>query len=158
MAVSDILKSFELFRGVTEDQLSKIAAIAREESHKEGSSITKESAKAEKLYLITEGKVILNMGVQPDPHRTATLATVDVIQKGEPFNWSSLIEPHICTLSAVCIAPVKVVAIDGPKLLGLMDEDPALGYQVMKRIAAVIGSRLRHTRQTLISERGLALI
>ena len=39
-----------------------------------------------------------------------------------------------------------------------MDDDPALGYAIMKSTAKVISQRLTHTRIILVGERGLSTL
>jgi CRP/FNR family cyclic AMP-dependent transcriptional regulator len=159
MAKLDVIQGTRIFQGLSTEQLHKLDSISREETYAAGQYIFREGDQARSLYIIEEGKVILEMRIAPLPkHRLSPQATVDVLIKGDIIAWSALVEPHILTFSAQAVDRCKLIALDGIKLLELMDSDPAMGYEIMRRLSEVIASRLNHTRQTLISERGLALL
>jgi hypothetical protein len=82
--------------------------------------------------------------------------TVDIITKGESMGWSSVVDPYLYTLGALCIDHTKLIAFDAAKLRNLMDRDCELGYKVMQATAKVISLRLAHTRIILVGERGLS--
>lgn len=148
-----------VFQKLSAEQLNKLADISREETYEAGQRIFREGEQARVLYMLEEGKVILEMRIAPLPERRPSpQATVDVVIRGEVFGWSAISRPHVFTTTAQAVDKCKVVAIDGAKLLELMGADPSMGYEVMSRLAEVIVSRLMHTRQTLLSERGLALL
>ena len=66
--------------------------------------------------------------------------------------------PNIFTLSASTADKCHVVAIDGAKLFELMEDDPVMGYEIVKRLAKIASVRLKRSREMLMSERGLALL
>jgi hypothetical protein len=43
-----------------------------------------------------------------------------------------------------------LVALDGEKLMQVLEDDPALGFAVMRRIAEVLSNRARNTRHALL--------
>ncbi|GAI54829.1 unnamed protein product [marine sediment metagenome] len=118
----------------------------------------KEGDEATELYVLTDGRVALEMEVRPVPDRPAIPTAVEVVSKGEGFGWSSLVEPHIYTLSARCMTNCTVLAIKGDVLRKTIADDPGLGYELMKRVARLISLRLAHTRLRLISGLGLTLL
>ena len=141
-----IIQGSRVFHQLNNQQLQKLVAISREETYETGHSIFKEGDPAQNFYILEEGKVILEMRLAPVEERSPSpLGTIDVVTRGETFGWSALVEPYIFT-------------INGAKLRELMDADPLMGYEVMKGLSQVIASRLSHTRQMLLSERGLALL
>ncbi|MBI4330481.1 MAG: Crp/Fnr family transcriptional regulator [Chloroflexi bacterium] len=158
MVSADVFKEFAIFGGLNEAQLKRVAAIAREESHPAGAVLFKEGDSAGSLYLVKEGKIVLEMKTEASPHRPIKQVTVDMITRGEALGWSSLIEPYKYTLSGLCIDPARIVVIDGAKLRELMKQDNAIGFEVMKGIAKLLSTRLNHTRIMLMSERGLAML
>lgn len=158
MPASDTLKSSRLFGGLGSSHLVKIAALCREESCKEGSTIFREGDEAKDLHILVEGKVALDMKLCPHGDRECILSVVEAVNKGESLGWSAIVEPHKYTLSARCMVDTKLLALNGEKLRQSMAADHDLGYEVMKRLAELISERLTHTRLTLTSERGLALL
>lgn len=159
MSKLEIIKGTRVFRGLNDQQLQSIASIAQEETHAAGHILFKEGEPALNFYILEEGKVLLEMMPAPvRDHAPLSLVTIDVILKGETFGWSALVAPHIFTLSASFTEKSTVAAIGGGKLRELLSADPAMGYQVLTGLSEVIASRLDHTRQILLSERGLALL
>lgn len=159
MTKLDVIQGTRIFQGLSTEQLHKLDSISREETYAAGQYIFREGDQAQSLYIIEEGKVILEMRIAPLPkHRLSPQATVDVLIKGDIVGWSALVEPHILTFSAQAVDRCKLIVLVGIQLRELMDSDPVMGYEIMRRLSEVIASRLTHTRQTLISERGLALL
>lgn len=150
------LKTFQFFTGFSDAQLERLVGAAHEETFEAGAQMYKNEDPARALFLIEEGKAILSMDCYLGPHKPALQVTVDVVTKGESMGWSAVVDPYLFTLSALCIDRIKAITLDAPTLRKLMDEDPALGYMVMKATAQVISNRLNHTRIILVGERGLS--
>jgi len=158
MTIIDALKSSEVFEGLETRFLEKVSRLCRGESYKKGDVIFKEGDEAAELYILTEGRVVLEMDVRPVPDRPAIPTAVEVVEKGDCFGWSAVVEPYIFTLSARCMTNCRVLAIKGDILRKVMNDDLGLGYKLMERIARLIALRLLHTRLRLVSGLGLILL
>lgn len=143
------LKRFEIFEGLTDGQLERMAGLCREEVYPAGVTIFEEGDRAENLYLLWQGTVALEMKVQAWPQKPLKKTIVDVIARGEPFGWSALAEPHFLTLSAKTLEQSRVIVIKGEDLYRLFARDHHMGYLVMERLTSVVGGRLRGTRERL---------
>ena len=120
--------------------------------------IFKEGEKASELYILTDGRIALEMEVKPVPNRPAIPTALEVVSKDEFFGWSALVEPYVFTLSARCMTPCTTVAIKGDMLLKTMNDDTLLGYEVMRELCKLISLRLANTRLRLINGIRLALL
>lgn len=149
MITIQVLRKFPLFKGLTDDELGRIAALCQEEVYEAGAIIFEEGDAAEYLYIVEEGEVALEMELELRPYASPKQTTIEVVTKGEAFGWSALVEPHILTLSARCLERAKVIAIKGTDLLNLFDSEPHIGHRVMRRVTQIVASRLRDTRQKL---------
>ena len=158
MMIVDVLKSSELFKGLEARYLEKVAPLCRGASFQEAVRLFKEGDEAKELYVLTEGQVALEIEVRPVPDRPAIPTAVEVVTKGEAFGWSALVEPHVYTSSARCLSNCQVLAIRGDRLRRIMDDDPGLGYGLMKQLAKLVSVRLTHTRLRLTSGLGLILL
>ncbi len=158
MAIVDTLKGSDLFKDLAQEYLEKLAHLCIGRNYKEGETIFQEGNKATELYVLTEGRVALEMTIHPVRGRSEIPTAVEVVNKGEAFGWSAVVEPYQFTLSAKCLTNCTVLAIKGDMLLKLMAEDTELGYELMKRIAALISLRLTYTRLRLTSGLGLILL
>jgi len=153
-----ILKETQIFQYLTDEQLRKIEPLAVEEKHKAGKVLYKEGETASKCYIVKEGKVVLDMKIDMGPSAPPMQVTVDVITKGEEMSWSAFVEPHIFTVSAICMDDSKLLTFESEKLRELINQDASLGFNVMRGAAKLIAKRLHHTRNILAGERGLRFL
>jgi CRP/FNR family cyclic AMP-dependent transcriptional regulator len=137
MVSVDELRSCELFADLNDRELERIAAIAYKEAYGPGDLIFIERAQARRLFILFKGRVQVHI----------QLRSVLEMEPGRVFGWSSLVKQRRVTASARALEPVTVIAIEGDDLNALFDRDAHLGFVVMKQLAEVIASRLRHTRK-----------
>lgn len=157
MTVVDALRKSDLFGALDTGHVRKVADLCRGVSSREGTVIFEEGDEAVELYILTEGWVVLDMEVRPVSDRPAVPTAVELVGQGEFFGWSAVVEPYVYTLSARCMTSCTALAIKGDMLRKTMNDDPGLGYEVMKKLAQLIGLRLAHTRLRLTTGLGLVL-
>jgi CRP-like cAMP-binding protein len=145
-----ILKSFSLFVGLSEAELSEIAKLCQERAYESGSVIFTIGGWATDVYLLENGKVDIQIEFKIYDYEIIT--TIYTVGKGEIFGWSALVPPHRLTASARCEGKADVITINGKKLLDLLEKDRRIGYVVMKNLSALISSRLASTTIALRHE------
>jgi CRP/FNR family cyclic AMP-dependent transcriptional regulator len=142
----DALRPCELFAGLNDQELSQIAAIACEENFSAGDLICAERELANRLFILHKGRVrlhiMLHSALEPNGE-----ATIEEVEPGRIFGWSSLVKQRRFTASARALEPATVIVIDAHDLDRLFDRDAHVGFVVMKQLAEVIACRLRHTRE-----------
>ena len=158
MTPISVLKQFTFFKDFNDEQLTKLTALAKEESYSAGVQLYQKCDPARGLHIITQGKVVLFMDSYMGPHKPPMQVTVDMITTGDPMGWSSIVEPYLYTLGALCLDNVKLIVFDACGLRKLMEEDCALGLKMMQVVAKVISMRLTHTQIILVGERGLSVL
>lgn len=147
MVSNQMLSQIDLFEGLPHEQLEVIAKISEETNCQKGELIFREAAKAEKLYVLLEGKVALRLQISSKPQSI----TVSVINSSnQSFGWSGLVAPYHYTASALCESDCRLLAIDGQELIQALKQDPKSGFIVMERIATIISNRLRNSRMVLL--------
>lgn len=145
MVTTEALVSCELFAGLCPAELEQIAAIANEESYQAGDLIFAEQEVAERLFVLWEGRVQVHVQLR-SPLEPDGEATIEEVEPGRVFGWSSMVKQRRFTASARALEQVRVLVIEASELNALFDRDPHIGFVVMKQLAEVIASRLRHTR------------
>lgn len=158
MVSAAFLKECNVFQGLKDAQIEKLMAIAREESCPTGTLLYKEGDPSTHLYLVQQGKVFLQMKTDMGPARPPMQVIIDVVTRREAFGWSAFVEPNLHTLSALIAEPTTLILFDGGKMKALMEEDCAMGFEVMKGLTRLLANRLNHTRVLLIGERALATL
>ncbi|MDO8567154.1 MAG: cyclic nucleotide-binding domain-containing protein [Dehalococcoidales bacterium] len=147
------LRGCPLFDGLADADLEKLATISVEKEHEAGSTLFKEGDFAEELLIIQEGKVAVQMAVQSPGATTPKKATVDIAQANDVLGWSAIIEPHVHTLTAVCLQNTRALAISGAKLRSMLQHDHTTGYTMVSGLARIMMERLNESRRLLVSER-----
>jgi len=145
VALSD-LRSSSLLEGVSDEQLSQVAKIAREETFEPGSYVFKENDEATTLYIILEGRVAVLIDIG-----AGRKTNVDTITKGETLGWSALVPPHTMTAAAKAVERTRVVAIPAGEMRDFCLTNCQMCYTIMENLARTIGARLRDTRLQLTS-------
>ncbi len=142
----DDLIRIDLFDDLTEEELKSIREICSEERYAPGEFIFKEGSQAKRLYVLKEGKVSIEIQVGDNKH----LSVFTISQGADLFGWSALVEPFKFTASARCVDAATVLAVDGVKLMGLIEKDYRMGFLIMRRILRFISQRVRDSRLQLI--------
>ena len=151
----EVLRSSEIFQGLTDDELDKLLPLCQEQSYEAGAVMFCEGGQCNYVQTLKSGKVALETELVIS-RSAAERATIDVLSEGSSFCWSALMEPHILTSSGRCLEKTEIIALDGEKLKAVLDENPQMGYKVANNLVKVVASRLQHTKQTM--ERILSVI
>lgn len=157
MNLVQVLKRCEVFVGLDDSDLEKIAGLSSwvSNTYRAGEFIFYENAPAKDFYILDKGEVSLVVVLPEEGAKELAQSRVDTITKGDVFGWSSLVAPHYLTMSAICVKPCSVVAVNGAELSQLFDTNCSLGYEVMKGLVRVIGARLRDLRSRLVGKEKL---
>ena len=143
----EFLRSSELFGSLTDDELDQITGLCREEVYELGTTVFKEGDPGRALYIVEDGRVVIEMRIRlgSGPGRQGA---VYVITRGQGFGWWGG-ESYTLTMSARCIEETRVIAIDVAELWHLLEDNPPIGYKVMKKLVGAVSSRLINAIDTL---------
>jgi hypothetical protein len=76
----------------------------------------------------------------------ASRISVDTARPGQIFGWSALTGRGRRTVTATCSLPARVAAIPAQNVISMCAKDPALGYELLKRLVGIIVIRLESRR------------
>jgi CRP-like cAMP-binding protein len=141
-----ILEQHTFFKDLKSEYLDIITGCASNVRFKEGEVILRESEPADKFYLIREGEVAIEISMTK--HHAITIQT---IHRGDILGWSWLIPPHQNRFNSRAATDTRAIALDGKCLRLKCEENHDLGYELIKRLAAVFVQRLEETRKQLIN-------
>lgn len=134
----------ELFKGVSQRFLTRIANAAEEQNYKANSVIFKKGEQASYFYVLAEGDIHGEIGPAEE--------TLALTQPGDVFGWSALVAPYVYTATAKCVRDTRVIKISRDVIEAVIQEHPAEGLAVLKNLAAIISGRLRYAYQRLMPE------
>jgi CRP/FNR family cyclic AMP-dependent transcriptional regulator len=109
-----------------------------------GETLFREGEPADVFYILRRGRVALELYV---PARGPL--TIETVESGEVVGWSWLFPPFTWHFDARAVAPVRAIEVNGACLRDKCDDDPLLGYELMKRFSGVLVDRLNATRLQL---------
>src|SRR5262245_26667495 len=119
--------------------LTQCAMLTRFEANQ---IIFREGDIANLFYLIQQGKVCL------ETHsKLAHAIKLQTIGAGDVLGWSWLFPPYYWHFSACALEPTQAVFFYGTRLRECCEDDPKLGYQLMKRVAGILIRRLEVTQR-----------
>jgi CRP/FNR family cyclic AMP-dependent transcriptional regulator len=143
---TQLLASIPPFNELAPEHQQSLSRIAHVSSHTKGEEIFHEGDVPEFLYVVLEGRVVLEMHI-PNRGRLRILT----VEPYEVLGWSSIVDiSRKRTVSARAVTAAKLLAIDAVKLRQACQDDPRLGFVIMHQVANVIAGRLIATRIQLL--------
>jgi CRP-like cAMP-binding protein len=142
--VDTLVLEAPVFAGLDPAHAARLAGCAQTTGWDAGEMLFREGDPSNAFYLVRRGRVALEVFV---PGR-GTL-TVETIETGEVVGWSWLFPPYRWHFDGRAVGSVRAIAVDGACLREKCDDDPALGYDLMRRFSQVMLERLQATRLRL---------
>jgi len=144
-------KAHPFLRGLGAEHLATLEECALLTEFKPGEVIFREGAMANRFYLILAGRVAVELTA---PERAPIL--IDQVEAGEVLGWSWLFAPYGLHFTAEAVEPTRAIFFYGTWLRERCEENPALGYELSKRVAGVVMHRLEMmTKRCCSAERAL---
>jgi CRP/FNR family cyclic AMP-dependent transcriptional regulator len=132
---ASVLGRQRFLHGMRTEQLDALAAMASEAMFPAGHRIFAEGGYTGSFWLIESGHV-----------------TLDVQVPGREHGWSWLLPPYQWAFGAVCVTEVKAIEFSAAAVRERCAADPALGYELTRRLYQVLAERLQNTRARLIAK------
>jgi len=147
--LEELLAGSKFFQGLRSEDLQLIAGCGTNVQFEAGEYLFHEGDPSDRFYLIRHGRVALEVssaGRGP--------VTISTLGAGELIGWSWLVPPYQKTSDARAIEPTRATSFDGACIRAKCEEEPRLGYELLKRFAQIIGRRLQDTRLQLLDVYG----
>ncbi len=140
MELRKLLRTVEMFSGLSDNQIEKLAGSFEEQEYKRDEILFSQGQQGDRLYLIRDGfvEVLVDSGDASNSKAILNLGP------GQSVGEMSLIDTGL--RSATCRAAsdnTLVASITRDAFERLCESDPALGYRIMRNIAADLSFRLR---------------
>ncbi|MEY2512326.1 MAG: hypothetical protein QOE26_3089 [Verrucomicrobiota bacterium] len=132
--------------GMNRTQLALLTDCAMVVHFKPGQPIFSEGELANRFYLIESGKVILeSSGRSGDP------VVIDKVGAGGLLGWSWMFPPYVWHFSARASEQTEAIFFYGTILREYCERDHSLGYELFKRMSAVMIKRLQAAREKMLA-------
>jgi len=148
-SIDKLLSELPTFAGLEPERLELIAGCGLNRTFEAGEYLAHEGDPADAFFVLRHGRVALEI-----PAPGAGSLMIETLGEGAVVGWSWLFPPYRWSFDARALEPVRAIAFDGACLRGKCDEESSLGYELMRRFAAVMLDRLQATRLQLLDVYG----
>ena len=142
MVSADWLKKTDLFDTLEEHQLNALLSNSSVKSYSQGETIFQQGEEAKQLYVLIQGEVDLTVRAQEE----IGFMTSKIEKEGAVFGTPSLMEPFRYNVTAKCLKPTKVLAVEADHIRKKIEEDPRMGVEIMRKLATIYFNRLNELR------------
>ena len=132
--------------GMSRAQLALLTDCAMDTHFKKGQTILREGEFANRFYLIESGKVVLESGAG-----FGGPLVIETIGPGDLLGWSWMFPPYVWQFTAHAIEPTTALFFYAAILREYCEKDHSLGYELLKRISAVMVTRLQAAHDQMLS-------
>jgi CRP/FNR family transcriptional regulator, cyclic AMP receptor protein len=141
------LMKFDLFNGLTAQQLQSLAAVCHEVTMNQGDTILDEDRVSYEVYMIVHGEVEVLLGMHNGEARLSNYPgpqSVGRLGAGQMFGEMALVDqgPRSATVRCV-VDSTRLLAMQRSDFVRLCEQDHLLGYVVMRNIAADLAFKIR---------------
>jgi CRP/FNR family cyclic AMP-dependent transcriptional regulator len=146
--LAEAIAAHRFVHGMKREHQKMLADSAMFKRFEKDELIFKEGDPANRFYLICRGKVALE-----STRNAESTPLVQYDGEDEVLGWSWLFPPYYWHFGARAAEPTAAIFFYGTRLREQCEEDPAFGYDLMKRVAGVVIKRLQVTRVQLLESR-----
>jgi CRP-like cAMP-binding protein len=141
--IRDVLEVCEFFKGLGARQINDVVQLCRVRTCEGGESIFQQGDLGEEIYVIVDGRVLLERTVNLGG-RTGSV-TLDVLGKGRALGcWSTVLnEPHRLMSTALCQKQTRLLVFKGADLRGMMMHDKELGFKLLENFCFLLRDRIQ---------------
>jgi CRP-like cAMP-binding protein len=154
MDVREFLKGIPEFQTLKDEDIDRVARIAKRGQVKAGQPIDVQGQLADKFYILETGRLgivlDLDLGVSKKSY------VVTTIGPGDMFAWSGLVGNPNYTAGSKAMTDCTYIAWNVGELLAQFEEDNRLGYVMTRTVAQTIASRLRAMQLQLVQQYALS--
>lgn len=129
-SLKPIISQHPFFEGLAEDFIDLVVGCAANERYAVGDYLVHDGDAEDSFFLVRAGRVAIELSVHHQPTVVATLSP------GEILGWSWLVPPLKWHFDARAVELTRVLRFDGRCLREKCEQNPALGFEIVKRCAA----------------------
>ncbi|MEO5722305.1 MAG: cyclic nucleotide-binding domain-containing protein [Chthoniobacterales bacterium] len=127
--------------GMSEHHLQLLADCAIRTQFDAGQTIFREGETANRFYLIEQGEIVLEAAGSGDQ-----AAVIEILGSGDLLGWSWIFPPYVWHFTARATQPTSAIFFYATVLREHCEKDHSLGFELFKRMSAVMIRRLQSAR------------
>ena len=147
LRIQEMLAQAPAFSGLSTDILDRLARHASEIEVPRGQCVFKSGETASSFFLLIEGEVSIQI-----PAVTGPTLHVQRLTPVRALGWSWMLPPYKWSFNALVESDAKLLEFDGKAILAECEEDPAFGYQIVKRVSGLMAERLEAAHRKMMDQ------
>jgi len=132
--------------GMNHTQLTLLTDCAVVRQFNTNQTILREGEFANGFYLIETGKVALESEAG-----FGESIPIQIVGAGDLLGWSWMFPPYVWQFTARAVEPTAALFFYAAILRGYCEKDHSLGYELLKRISAIMVTRLQAAHDQMLS-------
>lgn len=132
--------------GMNRTQLALLTDCAMAAHFETGQTILREGEFANRCYLIETGKVVVE-----SRDSVGEPLVIETIGAGDLLGWSWMFPPYVWQFTARAVEPTSAIFFYGAMLRAYCEKDHSFGFELLKRISAVMVRRLQAAHKQMLS-------
>lgn len=137
MTLDGALAENHFASGFDQTELAKLASIAQKPSFEEGDLMLTAGERSRAFYVLLSGSASVELETSFYTIRVQALAP------GDACGWSSLLDDYDTLFQVRAREHCSALCIDGAAMAKLIQEDPALGVKLLRRVLRTVAGRIR---------------
>ena len=146
-SITEYLSAHEFFSEFSDDDLKFLCECSSMREIKKGQILFLQGEHADKFYVVRSGRISLQMPAIMGP--TLEIQTVD---EDQVLGWSWLISPYQWNFQTKAEDDSELLQFDGAAILAQCELDPKLGFELVKKFAALMSVGLNAARLKMMDE------
>ena len=144
-SITGRLNEFSIFGGIEADALLELADLFETRTYPVGAHLIDEGQQGNRLYVITEGAVVVSVGVDASKGRAGgddqlQLATLGA---GDTFGEMELIDTQKRSATVIALRQTATLELTNMGLFAIFQRDPDAFRMIMMNLARDLSRRLR---------------
>lgn len=146
VAIINLLRDLELFKGLGDGELRKLARLFTQKLFRPGQRIFGKDDSGHEAYVVMRGQIDILLEENTTP--------IANLGQGQVFGELSFLDGGKRGAMAIAKQPSILLVMQRPQFFELTQREPHLGLAVMRNIALELSARLRRTNAALSTKTG----
>jgi CRP-like cAMP-binding protein len=147
LSTAEYLSAHEFFSEFSDDLLKFLNECSSTHEIKKGQILFRQGENADKFYVVRTGLISLQM-----PAIIGPALEIQTLDKDQVLGWSWLISPYKWNFQTKAEEDSELLQFDGVAILARCEQEPAFGYELLKKFAALMSVGLNVARQKMMEE------
>ena len=146
-SITEYLSAHEFFSEFSDDVLKFLCECSSMREIKKGQILFLQGEHADKFYVVRSGRISLQM-----PAIMGPTLEIQAVDEDQVLGWSWLISPYKWNFQTKAEDDSELLQFDGAAILARCEQDPKLGFELVKKFAALMSMGLNAARLKMMDE------